>query len=81
MPSGIPRDSSPFGTEWAYQLLMYVDNVNMFVDSTNTIKENTETLLEASRCIGLEINAEESNYMIYVFSSELRTESEYKDSY
>jgi len=30
----------------------------------NTIKENTETLLEASRDVGLEVNAEKTKYMI-----------------
>jgi ribosomal protein S2 len=33
-------------------------------NSVNTIKENSETLLEASRDIGLEINAEKTKYMI-----------------
>jgi hypothetical protein len=33
-------------------------------DSVITIKENSETLLEASRDIGLEINAEKTKYMI-----------------
>jgi hypothetical protein len=38
--------------------------MNLLGDSVNTIKENTETLLEASSDIGLEINAEETKYMI-----------------
>jgi hypothetical protein len=33
-------------------------------DSVNTIKQNTETLFEASKDIGLEINAEKTKYMI-----------------
>jgi hypothetical protein len=61
-----------------HQLLVYADDVYLFGDSVNTIKENTETLLEASRDIGLEINAEKTKYM--VMSSEFRTEPEYKDS-
>jgi hypothetical protein len=44
--------------------LVYADNANLLDDRLNTIKENTETLLEASRDIGLEINAEKTKYMI-----------------
>jgi hypothetical protein len=33
-------------------------------DSVSTIKENSETLLEASRDVGLEINAEKTKYVI-----------------
>jgi hypothetical protein len=62
-----------------HQLLVYADDVNLLGNSINTIKENTETLLEASRDIGLEINAEKTVYG-HVSSSELRTEPEYKDS-
>jgi hypothetical protein len=62
-----------------HQLLVYANNVNLLDDSINTIKENTETLIEASRDIGLEINAEKTKYMV-VSSSEFRTKPEYKDS-
>jgi hypothetical protein len=34
------------------------------LSDSNIIKENIETLLEASRDIGLEINAEKTKYMI-----------------
>jgi hypothetical protein len=46
------------------QLLVYADDINLLGDSVNAIKENSETLLEASRDIGLEINAEKTKYMI-----------------
>jgi sorting nexin-29 len=47
-----------------HQLLVYADDVNLLGDSVNTTKEYSETLSEASRYIGLEINAEKKKYMI-----------------
>jgi hypothetical protein len=50
-----------------HQLLVYDDDdddVILLGDCVNTINENSETLLEASRDIGLEINAEKTYYMI-----------------
>jgi hypothetical protein len=44
--------------------LTYADDVNLLVGSENTIKENLETLLETGRNTDLEINAEETKYMI-----------------
>jgi hypothetical protein len=44
--------------------LVYADDINLLGDSINTTKKNTETLLRVSRCVGLEINAEKTKYMI-----------------
>jgi hypothetical protein len=47
-----------------HHLLVYADDNNLFVCGVNTIKESSKTLLEASMNISLEINAEETKYMI-----------------
>jgi phage gp29-like protein len=61
MPSG--KNEVSLELNGTHQLLVYAD-VNFLGDGVNTIKENSKTLLEATRDIGLEINAEETKYMI-----------------
>jgi hypothetical protein len=46
-----------------HQLLGYADD-NLMGDSINTTKENKETFLQASKDVGIEINAEKTKYMI-----------------
>jgi hypothetical protein len=47
-----------------HQLLVYADDINLLGDSVNTIKRTQTPSLEASRDIGLEINAEKTKYVI-----------------
>jgi len=44
--------------------LVCADDVNLLGVSINTIEENTETFFVATRNLGLEINAENTKYMI-----------------
>jgi hypothetical protein len=47
-----------------HQLLVSADNVNLLGDNIDTIKKNTQTLIVASKEVGLEVNTEETKYML-----------------
>jgi hypothetical protein len=53
--------------------------VNLLGDNIDTIKKNTETLIDASKEVGLEINVEETKYML-LSSPECRSKSVLKNS-
>jgi hypothetical protein len=48
----------------SHQLLVYADYVDLLGDNIHTTKKNTETLIDASKVVGLEVNAEKSKYML-----------------
>jgi hypothetical protein len=54
------------GLKWngTYQLLAYLNVVNLVVDNIDTIKKNMNTLIYANKEVGLEINVEETKYML-----------------
>jgi hypothetical protein len=47
-----------------HQLLIYADDENLLGDNTDTIKKNTETVIDASKEVGLEVNAEKTKYIL-----------------
>jgi hypothetical protein len=47
-----------------HQVLVYADDVNKLGGSVHTIKENAETLIVASKEIGLEVNANKTEYKV-----------------
>jgi hypothetical protein len=47
-----------------HQLLVYADDVNLLGDNIDTIKKNTQTLIDTSKEVGLEVNTEETKYML-----------------
>jgi hypothetical protein len=48
----------------SHQLLVYADDVNILVGSIHTIKKNRAALVYASKDTGLEVNADNTKYMV-----------------
>ena len=47
-----------------HQLLAYADDVNILGGSAHTVKENAEALVDATKEIGLKVNADKTKYMV-----------------
>jgi len=60
------------------QLKIYVD-VNILGEIVHTIKENAEVLVVANMGLGLEVNADESKYMVMSGDQICRAKSQYKN--
>jgi hypothetical protein len=48
----------------AHQLLAYADDVNLLGVNIDAVNKNTETLIDASKEVGLQVNVEETKYML-----------------
>jgi hypothetical protein len=47
-----------------HQLLVYTDDMNLLDDIIDPIKKNTETIINASKEVGVEVNAEKTMYTL-----------------
>jgi hypothetical protein len=47
-----------------HHLLVYADDVNLLGDNIVTIKKSTQTLIEVNKEDGLEVNTEETKYIL-----------------
>jgi hypothetical protein len=47
-----------------HQILSYADDVNLLENNIDTINKVTQTVIDASKEVGLEINVEETKYML-----------------
>jgi hypothetical protein len=61
-----------------HNLLAYADDVNLPGDNVDAVKKNTENLIDASKEIGLEVNARKTKYICAISSPECRSNQDKK---
>jgi hypothetical protein len=49
---------------WTHQLLEYTDDVNLLGDNIDIVKKITETFIDGSKEVDLEMNIEETKYVL-----------------
>jgi hypothetical protein len=59
----IEKIKSVRNSNGTHDLLVCADDINLLGDTINAIEKNTERPFEASRNVGLEINAEKTKYI------------------
>jgi hypothetical protein len=47
-----------------HQLLVYADDVNIVTENIDTIQKNTKAVLDTSKEVGLEVNPQNTKYML-----------------
>jgi hypothetical protein len=55
----------------AHQPLAYADDVNLLGNNIDIINKNTGTLIDSSNVVGLEVNAEKTEFML-VFGTRMQ---------
>jgi hypothetical protein len=46
-----------------YQLMVYIDDLNLLENKINTIKKNTRPVVDASKEVGVVVNTEKTKYI------------------
>ena len=60
----VQRNQMRLKLNGTHQLLVYVNDVNLLGDNIDTIKKSTQDLIDASKEVGVEVDTEETKYML-----------------
>jgi hypothetical protein len=64
LDSGVQENQVGLKSNGTHQLLVYADDVNLLGNNIDTIKNNTGIVIDASKEVGLQVNAEKTKYML-----------------